>query len=354
MKNQKLEAINIVINVMITFGIIFSGVFITLKVYETSLSISDNMFREKEEIESDFIIEKDKEFSDVVQMLEEKNIIDNSFLFKLNTKIFYGDMDVVKKGTYFLSNKMDFKEINRVLSNIDDRNNVITVTIREGLTLKEIGEVLESKGFDSKEEFLKIVNSTKFDKWFLDGEEVRTNYLEGFLFPDTYNFYEGASSESIINRMLNRFSEIYTEDLKIKAKEKELSTREVLTIASIIEKEIRVPEERELASSVIYNRLKQDISLQMCSTVLYVLDVRKEVLSLEDLEVESEYNTYKNKGLPPTPISNAGLASIEAALNPKDTDYLYFVVENEIVGSHYFTNDYTDFLNAKIRYEQEF
>lgn len=355
MNRKNLSGIaNIFLNVGIIFLVIFLMFFVGIKAYNFAFNISNSGLEKKNEVTYTLVLDKKTKYGDVLKILEKKGIISNEFLFSLNTIIFDNNIKTIEAGTYFLSSKMDFRQLNQKLYYDKFKKEEVVVTIREGLTIKEVGQVLQSKGLGSAEEFIKVADTTEYDHSFLEGLAVEKNYLEGFLFPDTYSFYKDSTPSMIISRMLDRFDTVYTDEMRVIAKNKNLTTKEVITIASIIEKEIRAPYERELASSVIYNRLEQNMDLQMCSTVLYVLDIRKEVLSLKDLEIESDYNTYRNKGLPPGPISSPGEASIIAALNPKKTDYIYFVVSDELNGTHYFTSNYNDFLNAKAKYEQEF
>ena len=154
--------------------------------------------------------------------------------------------------------------------------------------------------------------------------------------------------------MLTRFNDFYTEENIKKAENLGLTFDEAIIVASIVEKEISAPNERAIAAGVIYNRLEINMPLQIDSTVLYAMGVTKEVVTYNDLETDSPYNTYTNKGLPKGPISNPGQAAIEAALNPDDNDYIYYVLKDRTSGEHYYTNNYDDFLKAKEQYKAQF
>ncbi len=251
--------------------------------------------------------------------------------------------------------KADMK--NREIANVLYKREIIlaeeiTITIPEGYTIKDIGRYLESENIVTYDEFLEA-SLKDYDFRFLDGID-RENHLEGYLFPDTYKIFKESTPEQIIYKMLSKFDQIYKDSLYEKAQKKGMTVDEIVTVASIIEKEIRVEAEREFASAVIYNRLKQNIALGMCSTVLYAQDKRIEHLLDEDLKIQSPYNTYIHAGLPVGPIGNPGYASIEAALNPAKSNFLYFVVDNEEVGSHFFTDQYDEFLAAKAKYNQKY
>ena len=173
---------------------------------------------------------------------------------------------------------------------------------------------------------MNAVANEKFDYSFLDDSVQGESRLEGFLFPDTYSVPKGSSEKFIINEMLKRFDEIYTPDMRKKAKKMGYTDREIVTVASIIERETVLDDERAKVASVIYNRLDKNMKLQMCSCVQFLLGKQKHFLDENDISIESPYNTYIYEGLPPGPIACPGKASLEAALNPAKTDYIYFVV----------------------------
>jgi len=149
--------------------------------------------------------------------------------------------------------------------------------------------------------------------------------------------------------MLSRFDTIFNDEYKKRAEELKMSIDEVITLASIIEREAKLEKDRKIISSVFHNRLKNKMLLQSCATIQYILKERKEVLLYKDLEVKSPYNTYKNPGLPPGPIASPGLKSIEAALYPDDTDYLYFFALND--GSHVFSKTFKEHIQAQNKYK---
>ncbi len=222
---------------------------------------------------------------------------------------------------------------------------VYKVTLPEGLDLEQMaGKVDEAtKGNISAEEFGAATRAGGYDYDYLEGANGN---LEGFLFPKTYEVTSRSSARSLVQKLLKQFG-IETEELEWnRAQALGVTPYQAVVIASIIEKEAKVPGDRPLVASVIYNRLGKGMKLGMCSTVQYALGEPKPVLTNKDLEIDSPYNTYKIEGLPPAPICNPGFESIRAALYPASTDYLYFILTGED-GSHSFTSDYQQFLRWK-------
>ncbi len=320
-----------------------------------NFGIAQTYNKNKNEPEKEVVIKipKDASLWDVSRILEDNGLVTSAILFNADS-ILKNKSNEFAPGEYTLNTKMDFNAINDVIRPITPVSNDITIKIREGYSIRDIAVYLEDMGVVSGEEFINACNNSEFNYAFLRDIPQRENRLEGYLFPDTYFVTKNPTPEQIINKMLTRFDEIYDADMRARTLEMNLSIDQVVTIASIIEKEIRVPEERALASAVVFNRLNQNMNLSMCSTILYVLDKKRAYLLDSDLKVKSPYNTYENSGLPVGPISNPGAACLEAALNPANVDYLYFVIKNEETGEHEFTNSYDRFLAAKSEYKQKY
>ncbi len=179
------------------------------------------------------------------------------------------------------------------------------------------------------------------------------NSLEGYLFPKTYQVKEGATARDVIEMMLDQFDKEIAAVEVSGAKKKNLTLADLVTMASIIERETKVAKERRVVSSVIYNRLHQKMRLDMCSTIEYVIKEHKLRLTYEDLNVDSPYNTYRHAGLPPGPIASPGLASLKAAAVPADTQYLYYVLTGKD-GSHTFARNSEEFARAKAKSKEVF
>ncbi|MCJ7508624.1 MAG: endolytic transglycosylase MltG [candidate division Zixibacteria bacterium] len=206
------------------------------------------------------------------------------------------------------------------------------VTIPEGLTVKQIAGVLKNSiGVDSAE-FVRITHNRRL----IDSLGIESSNLEGYLFPNTYNLYPGISSNKIVEEMVGEFNKIFDGNLRQRAKQIGFSIHKVVTLASMVEKETQIDEERPIISSVFHNRLKLGMPLQCDPTVIYALSGLDRPLYTKDLQINSPYNTYKYYGLPPGPICSPGEKSIIAALYPSKTDYLYFVAKKN--GNHIFSN----------------
>lgn len=285
--------------------------------------------------------------NEIANILYEKGLIKHPLIFKYEVKKKNVDSKL-KAGEYNLSTGMDLNTIIENLTKGVKDLNTVRFTIPEGYELVQMADKLEKEGLVNKDRFLDLTSrkenfQDKYD--FLNLLEENQS-LEGFLFPSTYEVYIGSTEEEIIDKMLDGFQRIYDKNIKDKLEETDLTLNEVITLASIVEREGKVDSERPLISAVFHNRLKKGMMLQSCATVQYILGERKEVLTNEDTSIPSPYNTYINEGLPPGPIAAPGEASIIAALNPAEVDYLFFVLTGED-GSHTFTTTYEEHLRAK-------
>ena len=217
------------------------------------------------------------------------------------------------------------------------------VTIPEGDTMEQIFRKLEEENVCSYPDLMEAAANYKYNYSFLDEEAIGdASRLEGFLFPDTYEFYQGMQASSAINKFLVNFHNRLTQETIDLAQNRGLTLQQAITVASMIEKEAANNEERAIIASVIYNRMRRDMPLQIDSTIMYVLDEHGDVLTEEETKIDSPYNTYQNTGLPPTPIANPGANSITAAVKPADTNYLFYALDAE-AGVHRFFTDYSAF-----------
>ncbi len=268
---------------------------------------------------------------EIVDVLEENEIIrKNNYTFRILIKLLKLE-DQLKYGEYNLSPSMNMLQILDKL--VKGEVIVYKITIPEGYTCIKIAELLDKKEVAEKEVFLKLVK---------DGEKTS----EGNLFPDTYEVPKKYGAEKIVKLMLSNFNQIAIENkFTEKAEKIGFSLDEIIILASIIEKEAKFSEEKNKVSSVFHNRLKKGMKLQSCATIQYILEEPKERLDENDLKIDSPYNTYLYKGLPPGPICNPGLDSIMAALEPEKEDYLYFVLGEN--GRHIFSKTYQEHLKNK-------
>jgi UPF0755 protein len=221
-----------------------------------------------------------------------------------------------------------------------------SVTIPEGSNIYQLAGILAAGGWGERELFLDLVR----DPEMLARHGVRAASLEGYLFPDTYQLVRGQNPREIIDLMVDRGKQVRQELGDLRNNPLGLSPHEVLTLASIVEKETAAPEERPLIAQVFLNRLRQRMRLQTDPTVIYGLTDFDGNLTRKDLETPTPYNTYQINGLPPGPIANPGRAAIAAVLHPATASYLYFVSKND--GTHYFSHDLTEHNRAVLKYQK--
>lgn len=279
---------------------------------------------------------------EIGNILDKKGLLSSVSAFNMKTAF---DGAEYKAGTYQMAPSMTMDEIEEMLEKGADTSNTVKVTIPEGYNIQQIASKVADAGICTSDEFLKEAADGQFDYDFISQTISGEKRLEGYLYPDTYEFYKNASAHDVIDKMLSRFNEIYSEaaktaDSSITSK---YSEQQIVTVASLVEREAKLDSERPEVASVVYNRLDKGMKLQFCSTVQYALGKVKARLYNSDLKVDSPYNTYINEGLPPGPIASPGRASIEAALKPAKTDYLYFVVSSKGDGSHNFAATGDDF-----------
>ncbi len=245
-----------------------------------------------------------------------------------------------------IDTSMNYDTIMSELKTITKSRETKKFTIPEGYELKQIVDKLSAENLIDREKFMHLVEYGKFHHEFIKDLPIRKNRLEGYLFPDTYEIYTDTSEEDIIKKMLDRFEQKFESKYYKKSKQLNMTIDQVITLASIIEREAMLDEERYLISSVFHNRLKSNEYpfLQSCATVQYILGERKPILSIQDTKIDSPYNTYKFSGLPPGPIASPGEKAIEAALYPEETEYMFFSANND--GSHTFSKTYEQHLNV--------
>lgn len=223
-----------------------------------------------------------------------------------------------------------------------------SLTIPEGFTVEQVGELLCQAELCTPQQWQEALAQVG-DYVFLPKAELSPERrLEGFLYPDTYRIDEVSTAGEVLAMMLNRFSTVWDQEFAAQAKGEDISIQEAVIVASLIEREARIPDERKRIAGVIYNRLQAGMPLQIDATVIYSLGEHREILTYKDLEVDSPYNTYKHRGLPAGPIASPGRESIAAALAPETNDYIYYVARGD--GSHQFSVTYNEHLAAKARY----
>tara|TARA_B100001971_G_C18259374_1_gene585231 strand:+ start:2660 stop:3670 length:1011 start_codon:yes stop_codon:yes gene_type:complete len=288
-------------------------------------------------------VEKGASFRQVASQISETGLIPHHVAFVALGKLM-GVEEQIHPGKYDLNSHMAPSTILNVLAT--GQTIPYWVTIPEGYSMQQIGNLLEEVGITTATRFVQTAHDTEVRRTL----GIEGDTLEGFLFPDTYRFHHGTSPRDIIQVMVEQFQQVYTPEIQQQARERGLSTLEVLTLASIIEKETGAGEERALISAVFHNRLKRGMPLQSDPTVIYALPSFDGNLRKPDLQYDSPYNTYRVRGLPPGPIANPGWASIMAALHPAPVPYLYFVSKNN--GTHHFSSTLAEHSRAVYQYQK--
>jgi UPF0755 protein len=280
--------------------------------------------------------------SKIGRTLARENIITSAVAFKVAATIRRSTRDL-KAGEYRFDTSMTLFDVLRHLEK--GRVMVHEFTIPEGFTVKQISQRLNAMGLVDASQFLALAEDPAFCKKM----GVDASILEGFLFPDTYRIARGLPTETVIRILVDRFFDVYSEEVRKDNTVSNPDLREIVIIASIIEKEAIYDDEKPLIGGVIYNRLKRRMPLQCDVTIRYPLDNYGVNLTYADLKLDSPYNSYLYLGLPPTPICNPGLSAIRAALNPLDTDFLYFVSMNN--GRHKFSTSLSEHNDAVYKYQ---
>ncbi|MEN6316862.1 MAG: endolytic transglycosylase MltG [Clostridiaceae bacterium] len=303
----------------------------------------------------EFVIERGASTTQIAKNLMDQGLIKNESIFKLLSKINGYDM-TYQSGTHIISKKLSYDDIMRVLSSEPATR---MVTIPEGKTFLQAVDILyEKKIIKDKASFIKAANTEEFDYDFLKDLPKRENRLEGYLFPDTYEFDRNVSERQVIAKMLDNFDRKFKAEYRdmISKLKNEMTLDKVVIMASLIEREAKDPDDRYMIAGVLYNRLtskdKTLRKLQVDATIQYIMlkktGTYKDRILYADLEIDDPYNTYKYEGLPPGPICCPGEASIKAALNPDVTKNLYYVAKGD--GSHEFSETFAQHQAAIKKY----
>lgn len=283
-------------------------------------------------------------FRQVAALLERERLIPSRLGFLLLGRLTLADRRILP-GEYALHGGMAPPEILAKL--LAGQVVLHPVTIPEGFTVAQIAALLEERGLTNAKEFLALAQDREF---ILSALQLDVPNLEGYLFPDTYHFSRHAKAKEMITTMMDRFWQTFTPEWRARAQDIRMTVHQVLTLASVIEKETGADGERELIASVFHNRLQKRIPLQSDPTVIYGMTSFDGNLRRRDLEKTTPYNTYRVAGLPPGPIANPGTHSIRATLYPASTTYLYFVSKNN--GTHQFSSTLTEHNLAVDRYQR--
>jgi UPF0755 protein len=334
--------------VIISLGLLF---LIAISSYFSIRRSIDNPFLPNDSSEVSFVIKQGDGVQVVAENLESEKLIKGSDYFeiyvwqnKLGNKL--------QAGSYELSPSMTIAEMVNLFVGGERgavKSNEVQVSIPEGYSNREILDKLEKTGaFSISSDFdNSALDFSKYD--FLE-KQTGEDFLQGYLFPDTYNFYRNSSLEQIVSKMLNNFDAKISDDLRQEIIRQNKDLYEILILASIVEKEAANNEEMPEIASVFYNRLEIGQMLQSDATVNYVVGEGRAQATAEDLEIDSPFNTYKYAGLPPAPICNPGLDAIRAVIYPAETDYYYFLTTQDEERKTIFSKTYEEHLQNKYKY----
>jgi len=290
-----------------------------------------------------FLIEKGESVSDIAVRLKQEGFISGKIYFYYYLKV-NNLWEKIYPGEYQIFQSMTIGEIARIITNPQEK--FIRVTFPEGFDSRQMTKRLNENGLPG-DNFLKIVeNPQDLKKRYSYLSEEKVLNLEGYLFPDTYFFKSDISAENIVGRMLDNFDAKFNQGLRDEIKIQKRSIREIVTMASILEMEVKTKKDRELVSGIFWKRIEENMPLQSDITLTYATGEKKEKYSLSDIETNSPYNTYKFAGLPPGPINNPGKESIESAIYPKESEYLYFLSDPRS-GQTIFSKTYPEHLIKK-------
>ena len=277
--------------------------------------------------------------ADIATLLQNKKMINSPVFFRLQSKFARMERSL-QAGEYEIVSGMSNWEIIDLFSKGQVRHK--TLTIPEGYTIEQIAKKIEESGLGSAEEFKKAAKDYAPYSYMETSNNNVIFKAEGFAYPSTYYLSPGSAEKKILAIMVEEFDTQLTEDIRQKAKDKNMSIRDLVNLASLVEKEAVFPEERPVIAGVFLKRLQIQMPLQSDTTIQYILGVQKKEISIADTKIDSPYNTYLYAELPPGPIASPSISTINAVLDPKQTNYLYFVADLE--GHHHFTETYQDHL----------
>ena len=333
LRHRLKSRVMVILAVMLVTGIIFAAFVYQYATTPASASPDEQVV----EIKPGMTLKK------VAHFLADKELLKEPSNFMLYTYL-QGEQNRIQAGEYRLSPSMPPREILEALTS--GMAVLYVVTIPEGYRITEIADLLEAKGLAEKAAFIEATHNQEL----LDSMHIPSGSLEGYLYPETYRFSKAAGARRIVQTLLDTFKERVLQPERVQQVEAmQFTFHEIVTLASLIEKETGLGKERKLISSVFHNRLIKKMRLQTDPTVIYAMADFDGNIRKKDLSIDSPYNTYKHFGLPPGPIASPGLESIQAAMNPEESAFLYFVSRKN--GSHQFSTNYKDHTRAVRKYQ---
>ncbi|MFA4941921.1 MAG: endolytic transglycosylase MltG [Patescibacteria group bacterium] len=328
-------------------------------VYENG--INSSVSKEGEDV--GFSVSKGEIVQTIGENLKKANLINSQFYFETYVKRNSLESKF-QAGEYILNPRLTIKEIVKVLTKGETLSDEKIIKIIEGWNTREISQYFEREGMFQSEELLELVGFPQVDyrnnKEMPNPKDYSSSFeflqdkpsyygLEGYLFPDTYRIFKDASLDDIVLKMLSNFDKKLTPAMRADIKKQGKSIYEIVSMASIVEKEVRSEDDMKIVSGIFWDRIKNKQALESCATLAYVLGINKSQYTTEDTKIDSPYNTYQNRGLPPGPISNPGLKAITAAIYPTYTGYNYFLSRPD-TGETVFSKTYQEHLANKAKY----
>lgn len=277
--------------------------------------------------------------NDIGELLYNEKVIKSTVMFRVVAKV-HNLESSLQAGEYAFSKNMTIEQIMSMLAR--GQTAYRQITIPEGYNVEQIAALIEQQKIGDGSKFKALAQKYK-PYSYMNNKNGVTYASEGYIFPITYHVPRGITEEQLLNMMVREFDNQFTPSMRERAAEMGLSIADVVTLASLVEKEAQIDGDRPIIASVFFNRLKHGMPLQSCATIQYILGYPKAELSIEDTQIQSPYNTYQHMGLPPGPISNPGSASINAVLYPAESDYLYFVADKN--GAHHYSKTYQEHLD---------
>ncbi|MFH1677650.1 MAG: endolytic transglycosylase MltG [Patescibacteria group bacterium] len=335
------------LKLFIIFIFIFSITNLVFYYYHINSSSNQN------NAEIQFTVLSGQSVKQIGQTLLDAKLIKSKFYFEIY--VWQNNLESkLQAGDYILSQQMPIKKIVEILITGKTLNKEKIITIIEGWNARDIGAYLEKENIISKKEFIDKVEAETVPPQFALSDKANwggtvSANLEGYLFPDTYRIFQNASTEDIINKMLSNFDKKLTQEMRDDITKQGKTIYEIIIMASIVEKEVKTEKDMKIVSGIFWNRIKNGQALESCATLAYILGINKPQYTLEDTKIDSQYNTYKNTGLPPGPISNPGLMAIKASIYPEYTEYNYFLSRSD-TGETIFSKSFDEHVMNKQRY----
>lgn len=336
-QNNNIKKLN---KILLSLGLL---VLLFIIIYNHKINVTADNISSK-----NFIIESGQSLTKIAKNLKKEDLIKSKFFFKVHAKL-NGKQTSFRSGNFNLKTNMSIKEITAELTKKVYLKPEEKLTFVEGWTLKDYSKLLSKSNLSEVDNFLELVEKDYLEKFNFLEDKPKNKNLEGYLFPDTYRFFTDVRAEEIIVKMLSNFDNKLTSKMRLDISQQNKTIFEIITMASIIEKEVRSEKDMKIVSGLFWDRIKNNQALGSCATLAYILGVNKPQYSYEDTKIKSPYNTYINRGLPAGPIANPGIKAIEAAIYPEYTEYNYFLSASE-TGETIFSKTYEEHLINKNKY----